>query len=218
MALERSSTRQKDAASIIAAASAIATTTITTAAADAVKTLNTAAAQSAKIVSDTASKALSEFPRLQDDIREIRTAQQMESSTTVSMVRDLIQTHTKGQDIVLNSINTTVKAVEAHMITQNGRLDRAETHITRQNVAIFGVAGPVALIILGAIARQLMTTVTTAEKFGTVVNWSNLFMIGLGVVVILVAGLTYFGFKVYKSLQKVFAQQALSYYWGVDKK
>jgi len=194
--------KQKDAKAVISAAAGIATSTIAAAAADALKTLNAAALVSAKVVSETASKALAEFPRLQDDIREIREAQRAESGNTVAMVRDLLQAHTGAEEIQLTSINTTVKAVEAHMVKQNGRLDKAETHITRQNVAIFGVAGPIALIILGIAGRQLLTSIIAAERAGTLVDWPNLVMIGLGVVAVLFASAVYFGYKVNQLLHR----------------
>ena len=194
--------KQKDAKAVISAAAGIATSTIAAAAADALKTLNAAALVSAKVVSETASKALAEFPRLQDDIREIREAQRAESGNTVAMVRDLLQAHTGAEEIQLASINTTVKAVEAHMVKQNGRLDKAETHITRQNVAIFGVAGPVALIILGIIGRQLILAILASEKAGTLTDWPNLLLGTLVGIAILAAGAVYFGYKVNQLLHR----------------
>lgn len=190
----------KDATAVIAAATGLATSTIAVAAAEALKVLHAAAEVQAKVVADTASKALSEFPRLQEDIREIRNAQQTDSGTTVTMVRELIEAHAKGEEFVLDSIHTTVKAVEAHMVKQNGRLDKAETHITRQNVAIFGVAGPVALIILGIIGRQLVSTIIDAERSGTLIDWPNIVMIGLGITAVFFVGILYFGYKAYALL------------------
>ena len=194
--------RQKEASAVISAAAGIATSTIAAAAADALKTLNAAAAVSAKIVADTASKALAEFPRLQEDIREIRAAQQNEAGSTVSMVRDLLQAHVGSEEVRLQSIDDTVHAVEAHMVRQNGRLDKAETHITRQNVAIFGVAGPVALIILGIIGRQLIMTIVASEKAGTLTDWPNLLLGSLVGIAILAAGAVYFGYKVNQVLHR----------------
>lgn len=202
--------KQKDAAAVISAAAGLATSTIASAAADALKTLNAAAAVSAKIVSDTASKALAEFPRLQEDIREIRSAQQTESSTTVSMVRDLLQAHASGEEVRLESIEATGKAIESHMIRQNGRLDKAEIHITRQNMAIFGVAGPVALIILGVIGRQLITIILEAEKQGTLMNLPNIVM-GVTTIIAILAGLVgYFGYKIYKLLTQHAASNVIT--------
>jgi hypothetical protein len=195
---------------VISAAAGLATSTIASAAADALKTLNAAAAVSAKIVSDTASKALAEFPRLQEDIREIRSAQQTESSTTVSMVRDLLQAHASGEEVRLESIEATGKAIESHMIRQNGRLDKAEIHITRQNMAIFGVAGPVALIILGVIGRQLITIILEAEKQGTLMNLPNIVM-GVTTIIAILAGLVgYFGYKIYKLLTQHAASNVIT--------
>ena len=192
----------KEAPAVVAAAALLATSAIATAAADALKTLNAAAAVSAKVVAETASKALSEFPRLQEDIREIRAAQKSDSNTTVAMVRDLLQAHTSSDEVWLKSIDTTVSAVEAHMIKQNGRLDKAETHITRQNVAIFGVAGPVALIILGIVGRQLIMMMIAAEKSGTLMDWPNLLLGVLVGVAILSASAVYFGYKVNQLLHR----------------
>jgi|ERR1035437_5922785 uncharacterized membrane protein YdbT with pleckstrin-like domain len=192
----------KEAPAVVAAAALLATSAIATAAADALKTLNVAAAVSAKVVSETASKALAEFPRLQDDIREIRAAQQSEAGNTVSMVRDLLQAHTSAEEVQLQSLVTTVKAVEGHMIKQNGRLDKAETHITRQNVAIFGIAGPVLLVILGIVGRQFITMVIAAEKSGAFIDWPNLVLLVLGIVAVLVAVAVYFGYKVTQLLHR----------------
>src|ERR1035437_5303871 len=89
----------KEAPAVVAAAALLATSAIATAAADALKTLNAAAAVSAKVVAETASKALSEFPRLQEDIGEIRAAQKSDSNTTVAMVRDLLQPHTSSDGV-----------------------------------------------------------------------------------------------------------------------
>src|ERR1035437_2064265 len=186
----------KEAPAVVAAAALLATSAIATAAADALKTLNAAAAVSAKVVAETASKALSEFPRLQEDIREIRAAQKSDSNTTVAMVRDLLQAHTSSDEVWLKSIDATVTAVETHMIKQNGRLDKAEVHITRQNVAIFGVAGPVALIILGVIGRQLIMSVSAAEKAGTLTDWRNIVLGALVGVAFLCASAVYVGYKV----------------------
>ena len=194
--------KQKDAQAIVAAAAGLATSTIASAAADALKTLNAAAAISAKVVADTASKALAEFPRLQEDIREIREAQRTDAGSTVSMVRDLLQAHTSGEEVRLESIETTGKAIEAHMVHQNGRLDKAETHITRQNVAIFGVAGPVALIILGIVGRQLLMVIIASEKSGALTDWPNLLFIALGVVAVLCASAVYVGYKVNQLLHR----------------
>src|ERR1035437_3445452 len=194
--------KQKDAKAVISAAAGIATSTIAAAAADALKTLNAAALVSAKVVSETASKALAEFPRLQDDIREIRAAQKSDSNTTVAMVRDLLQDHTSSDEVWLKSIDATVSAVETHMIKQNGRLDKAETHITRQNAAIFGVAGPVPLIILGVIGRQLIMSIVASEKSGTLTDWPNMLLGTLVGIAILAAGAVYFGYKVNQLLHR----------------
>jgi hypothetical protein len=88
------------------------------------------------------------------------------------------------------------------MVKQNGRLDKAETHITRQNVAIFGVAGPVALIILGIIGRQLIMTIVASEKAGTLTDWPNLLLGSLVGIAILAAGAVYFGYKVNQVLHR----------------
>ncbi len=152
--------KQKDATSVIAAAAGLATSTIaiaadgamktlSTAAADAVKTLSAAATISAKVVSDTAERALAEFPRLQDDIREIRMAQQAESGMTTEMVKALLIAHTSTEEEKLKSIDASLIEVKAHLVKQNGRLAKAETHITRQNLVLFGIAGPVSLLIIG---------------------------------------------------------------------
>jgi uncharacterized membrane protein YdbT with pleckstrin-like domain len=201
------------AKAVISAAAGLATSTLAIAAGDATKALATAATvatttlmeraeKAATAVTEAAAKALAEFPNLREDIREVRAAQQAESGITVNMVRDILQAHSAADEVRLKSIDDTVKAIDVNMSEQNNRLGTAETHITRQNLVIFGVAGPVALIILGFIGKQLMTTVIEAERQGTLMNLPNIVM-GATIIFALLVGLaSYFAYKVYKILSQ----------------
>ncbi len=139
----------EEASAVVTAAAGLATTVIATAAQDATKALAIAASEAAAVVSHAAAKAVSEFPRLQDDIREIRVAQQSQTATITDVVTTILGVHTMAEEVKLKSIDETVVKIEAHMANQNTRLAKAEWHITRMNLVIFGIAGPVSLLIIG---------------------------------------------------------------------
>src|ERR1035437_5862528 len=203
-------TKQKDATAVISAATGLATTVIANAAADAMKVVHDAAAVAAKVVSETANKALAEFPELKQDLRDIRNAQQAETGTTVAMVKDLLQAHTMAEEAKLTSIaesliktGETVKAVEAHMVKQNGRLDKAETHITRQNMVIFGIAGPVSLHIIGWFGKGWINLLVNAERAGTPIGiWQTIVVASLVCLVILLGIGSVLDWKLYLKLMK----------------
>jgi hypothetical protein len=165
-ALARRQAAKDEAAAVLTAAAGLATTVIASAATDATKQLAEAAANATKavalaaatasgVVADAATKALAEFPRLQEDIREVRAAQTSETATIVNLVTSLIGAHTMAEEERLRSIDGTVTKIEKHMVRQNGRLTTVETHITRQNLVIFGIAGPVSLAVIGYFMRAL---------------------------------------------------------------
>ena len=143
------------AVAVIAAAASLATAALATAASEAIKTITTAAELAAKVVTDAAAKAVSEFPRLQEDIRELRVNQANESLSLTKVVATLLDVHTKAEDIRLKSIDATCARIDLHLSEQGNRLTTAEKHITRQNLVIFGLAGPVCLIIIGTIVTLL---------------------------------------------------------------
>lgn len=146
-----------DAAAVVSAAAGLATTVIASAATDATravaaaageatKALATAASTASQVVTDSAKQALSEFPRMQEDIREIRTGQNGLTSTLTSVVTEVLNSHTSAQDAKLatsdgklTSIAAAVEEIRGHMVKQNGRLAKAETSITRQNLVLFGL-------------------------------------------------------------------------------
>lgn len=137
------------AAAIINIAAGLATATIAVAAGEATKTLSAAAALALQTLDTAATKAVSEFPKLQEDIRELRVAQTSQTDTIISVVTGLIKGHTDTEDERLKSISESTGKIEQHMATQNGRLTLVETAITRLNLVLFGIGGPVALIVVG---------------------------------------------------------------------
>ena len=169
------SKNEADAAAIIAAAASLATAavagaaatatgTLTSAASTAIATLTEAAALAAKVVTDAATKAVSEFPRLQEDIREIRQSQSNEGANLTKVVSALLDAHTKAEEVRLTNIDTTCSDIDKHIGEQGVRLTAVETHITRQNIIIFGLAGPVSLLVLGTILTML------ARNFGPMIS------------------------------------------------
>jgi|ERR1035437_4312665 hypothetical protein len=174
--MKRSASAADKAASIVAAAAGLATSTISSAASEATKTLSvaaakamltleTAATKAMTTVEVAAQKAVSEFPNLQEDMRQIHTAQATQTATIVDVVTNLIRTHTDGEEMRLESIGESVSNIEAHMDKQNGRLAKAETHITRQNLVIFGIAGPVCLLIVGYLIAHVVTLLKVGGWF-----------------------------------------------------
>lgn len=160
-------TTASKAAAVVAAAAGLATSTISTAATDATKTLSVAAAKAMltleaaaekalHTVEIAAAKAVAEFPNLQEDMREIHASQATQTSTIVNVVTGLIKSHTEAEEGRLQSISESVGKIEMHLIKQNGRIEKAETHITRQNLVIFGILGPVGLLIVGYLIHAVV--------------------------------------------------------------
>lgn len=135
------------ATSVIADAASSATATLAAAAKDATTALAASAADAAKVVQESTAKALLEFPDIKTDIREIRNA----CAET--------KENSKAGDLRLTTINTSVEEINKHLKTQNGRLAKAEAHIIRQNLVVFGIAGPVSLLVIGYFVRSFFTTV-----------------------------------------------------------
>lgn len=175
----KSETLADRASAVVAAAAGLATSTISTAATEATKTLSvaaakamltieTAATKALNIVEVAAAKAVGEFPNLQEDMRQIHSAQDTQTATIVNVVTELIRGHTESEDGRLKSIGESVGKIESHMITQNGRLSKAETHITRQNLIIFGIAGPIGLLIIGYFAPHIVEMSVKTGGWGAV--------------------------------------------------
>ena len=144
-----------EAPAVIAAAASLATAAVASAASIAVSTLNEAALIASKVVSDAASKAILEFPRLQEDIRELRASQTSEAESLTRIVTTLLESHTKSEEVRLGNIDSTCARIDSHLVEYSHRLLRAESHITRHNLIIFGLIAPVCLIIIGAIVTVL---------------------------------------------------------------
>ena len=155
-----------DAASIIAAAASLATAavasaastataTLTSAASTAIATLTEAASLAAKVVTDASAKAVSEFPRLQDDIREIRSNQSQEGASLTKVVTSLLEAHTQVEEVRLTSIEATCTKIDAHLVEHGDRLTTAEKHITRHQLVLFGIAGPVCLLVIATVLTIL---------------------------------------------------------------
>jgi hypothetical protein len=206
-------TAATDATKTLASAASDATTTVAGAAADATKMLTHSAAaatltvmkaaeNAALQVQEAAVKTLAELPDIKEDIREIRSKQDTLVSSVSEMVKDAIHEHTTYEATWQTATTTSLTEIKGHMQKQNGRLAKAENHITRQNVAIFGVAGPVALVILGIVGRPLVTMVIAAEKSGTLVNWPNIILGGSIGAAVLVAVAVYIGYKINQLLHR----------------
>ena len=150
-----------EAAIVIAAAASLATAAVAAAASTAITTLTDAASVAAKVVSDASTKAISEFPRLQEDIREIRAAQSNEGANLTKVVSALLDAHTHAEELRLGSIEATLKKIDAYMTTQDGRLMVVEKQITRHQLILFGIAGPVCLLVIGTVLTILAKNFTT---------------------------------------------------------
>lgn len=147
------------AAAVVAAAASLATTAVASAAATATTTLTEAATLAAKVVAEAANKAINEFPRLQDDIREIRAAQSGEAASLTKAVTILLEAHTVAEDIRLKSIEATCTRIDTHLTGLNDRVTVTEKHITQHQLILFGIAGPVCLLIIGAVLTIFMNSI-----------------------------------------------------------
>ena len=142
-------TKAPSAAAVVEAAAGLATTTIALAAGEATKTLALAADTALQTLATAAIKAVSDFPRLQDDIRELRQAHVSDVAVVTAAVTDLILSHTRAEELRLGTIADSVRKIDEHLEKQNGRLAKVETQSTRQNLVIFGALGPAALAAFG---------------------------------------------------------------------
>jgi hypothetical protein len=88
------------------------------------------------------------LPTLREDIREIREGQGHMVSTLTSVMTELIGTHAKTEETWQKATDGTLAEIKGHMEKQNGRIAKAEKHITRQNLVLFGIVGPLTLGII----------------------------------------------------------------------
>ena len=109
---KKTSPSAPEAAAILAAAQSLAITAVTTAQIEGRKVIASAAADALVVVQTATTKALSDFPRLQDDIREIRKAQADYASDNRADVQAL------------------TAEVRAGFVRTNGSVIKAQTSLT----------------------------------------------------------------------------------------
>jgi hypothetical protein len=143
------------ASAVVSAAAGLAMATIATAAEEATKTLSAAAGIALKTLETAAAKAISEFPDMKTDIREIRAAQGAQTATILDAVTCLIQEHTHAEELRLKAIDESTARIDTHAEARNLRLTDVEKSMTRLNLAIFGAGGPLAAITAGYFLHSL---------------------------------------------------------------
>ncbi len=151
---KRKPTPMENASAVVAAAAGLATTVISTAATEATRTLAVAAADAAKVVEAAAAKAVADFPRMTEDIREIRNAQESAISTMTSVVTNLLDTHSKAATLQVDTIRMAVEDIKGAVARQANRVAATERHTTRLNLVVFGMGGPF-LIGVGYVVRAV---------------------------------------------------------------
>jgi hypothetical protein len=184
--MKRSKTLADKAEAVIAAAAGLATSRIAVEAADATKTLAVAASVALEkvdavagrvlhMIEVAAAKAVSEFPNLQQDMRDLHNSQSAQTSTIIDVVTKLIEAHTGKEEAHLATLGESVLGVredvgkiEKHMTTQNGRMAKAETHIIRQNLIIFGISAPIGLLIIGYFAPHIVEMSVKTGGWGAI--------------------------------------------------
>ena len=118
---------QNQAAAVIAAAASLALGTLSSAANEAQRTLSAAAAVAQSTLTTAADRAALDLK--------------------------ILSTRLEGQmnvlDEKLSSVHTLVQAIDTKVGIQNGRVTKGEKSITRLNLVIFGIVGPLALTVFG---------------------------------------------------------------------
>jgi hypothetical protein len=151
---------------LLAAAASSAVHALAVAAEDARAQVANAAEQASQTLRISTEKAISEFPDIREDIREIRSSQALMVQSLTSVVTETLNQYTSAETARLGGIAKSVEEIKEHMKTQNGRLAKAESHIIRQNLVLFGIIGPTALAIGGYVVHAVILAGGILKLFG----------------------------------------------------